>query len=247
MTGEAERRAALEEQRRFLLASLRDLERERAAGDVDEADYAALEDDYTARAASVIRALGSEDQAPAKERPSGRGRRFGLVAAVVLFAVAAGILVAQTAGRRDPGDVITGDVRQSITEKLNEAGRLGSEGDYASAVALYDEVLADEPDHPEALTYQGWLLSLSGEEEAGLDALLAAATAHPDYPDVHAFLAVVFFRNGLVEQAGRELDRLDALDPPAAIRQLTEPLRAQVDSALRATSTTAGDQAGGGT
>jgi hypothetical protein len=56
---------------------------------------------------------------------------------------------------------------------------------------------------------------------------------------VHAFLAVVFFRSGLVEQADRELDRLDALDPPADIRQLTETLRDEIDAVLATTTTTA--------
>ncbi|HYZ97739.1 MAG TPA: hypothetical protein VE575_03240, partial [Acidimicrobiales bacterium] len=49
--------AALEEQRDFLLRSLEDLEREHDAGDVDDHDYAALKDDYTARAARTIRAI----------------------------------------------------------------------------------------------------------------------------------------------------------------------------------------------
>jgi tetratricopeptide (TPR) repeat protein len=128
--------------------------------------------------------------------------------------------------------VATGDIRQSATELLNEAGRRTAEGDLDAALELYDEVLADDPDNAEAMTYRGWLLTISGAEEAGLTALLEAATTNPRYPDVHAFLAIVFFRNGLVEQAARELDRLDALDPPPAIRQLTEGLRAQVDAAL---------------
>ena len=50
-------RRNLEEQRDFLLASLRDLERERQAGDVDDADYHALRSSYTARAADIIRRL----------------------------------------------------------------------------------------------------------------------------------------------------------------------------------------------
>ena len=40
----------------------------------------------------------------------------------------AGVLVAQAAGRRDADQVITGDIRQSVTEKLNEAGRRGWRG-----------------------------------------------------------------------------------------------------------------------
>ena len=39
----------LEEERRFLLASIRDLDREREAGDVDDADFTALRDGYVAR------------------------------------------------------------------------------------------------------------------------------------------------------------------------------------------------------
>lgn len=53
----------LEEEREFFLRSLRDLEEEWAAGDIDEVDYRALRDDYTARAAEVIRRLEGLDGA----------------------------------------------------------------------------------------------------------------------------------------------------------------------------------------
>ena len=232
----------LEDQREFLLRSLEDLEQEHAAGDVDEEDYRALKDDYTARAAATLRAIEAA-RAPASRIPPRSWRRTALVGlGVAAFAVAAGLLVAQSAGRRDASDTATGDVTRSVTELLNEAGRHTAEGDVHRALEVYDEVLEREPSNAEAMTYRGWLLSLSGEEETGLTTLLEAATTHPDYPDVHAFLAVVFFRNGLAEQADRELDRLAALDPPPAIRQLVEPLRRQVDAALAGAS-----QAGGGT
>lgn len=233
--------SALEEQRDFLLRSLEDLEAEHAAGDIDDHDYAALRDDYTARAAAVLRAIEAGRAGPTRASGS-RGSRWRSVVVglgVLAFATLAGVLVAQTAGRRDPGQVITGDIRQSVTEKLNEAGRRGGEGDLDAALALYDEVLQDDPGNPEALTYKGWMLTLSGDGATGLEVLLEAATANPEYPDVHAFLAIVFFRSGLVAQADRELDRLDALDPPAAIRELTASLRAQIDVALASTTTTA--------
>ena len=47
----------LERERDFLLKSLDDLETERAAGNIDDASYTELHDDYTARAAAAIRAL----------------------------------------------------------------------------------------------------------------------------------------------------------------------------------------------
>lgn len=229
----------LEEQRDFLLRSLEDLEREHAAGDVDEHDYVTLRDDYTARAAAVLRALDAGGRrAPAvTEAPRRSWRRALLVGlGVVAFATLAGVLMAQASGRRDAGEVATGDIRQSVTEKLNEAGRRGSSGEMEAAIELYDEVLADDPGNAEARTYKGWMLTLSGDPGEGLTTLLEAATANPEYPDVHAFLAIVFFRNGLVEQAARELDRLDALDPPPAISELTASLRAQIDAALAASA-----------
>ena len=224
--------ASLEEQRDFLLRSLDDLEREHDAGDVDEADYQSLKDDYTARAAVVLRSLADGQAAPAAVARPSIGRRVAAILGVAAFAGLAGLLVAQASGRRDAGDLSSGDIRASVTEKLNEAGQLLAEGDRAGAVALYDEVLVDQPANAEALTYKGWAQYLDGKPGEGLSTLIDAATADPDYPDAHAFLAVVLFRSGLVEQADRELDRLDALDPPASIRQLTEGLRAEIDATL---------------
>ena len=62
--------AALEEQRDFLLRSLRDLETEFAAGDVDDHDYRTLKDDYTVRAAAVLRAIDDGRAASPRPMPS---------------------------------------------------------------------------------------------------------------------------------------------------------------------------------
>ncbi len=47
----------MEEERKFLLRSLVDLEREHDAGDVDDVDYQELKDGYTVRAAHTLRAI----------------------------------------------------------------------------------------------------------------------------------------------------------------------------------------------
>ena len=57
--------AALEQQRDFLLASLRDLDREHDAGDLDDIDHQTLRDDYTARTAEVLRAIDKTARLPA--------------------------------------------------------------------------------------------------------------------------------------------------------------------------------------
>ena len=62
--------AILEEERAFLLRSLTDLEREYEAGDVDDQDYVALKDDYTARAAGVLRAIEAGRSALPPRRPT---------------------------------------------------------------------------------------------------------------------------------------------------------------------------------
>ena len=112
-----------------------------------------------------------------------------MLAGVLAFAALAGVLVAQASGRRDPGDTVSGSIDQSVTEKLNEAGRCFSEGDADCAIELYDEVLADQPTNAEAMTYKGWAqYVLLGDTEEALDLLIEAATTHRDYPAVHAFL-----------------------------------------------------------
>jgi hypothetical protein len=63
-------RSILEEERDFFLRSLRDLEAEHDAGDIDDIDYAALHDDYTVRAADVLRRLADLDRAPAPAAPA---------------------------------------------------------------------------------------------------------------------------------------------------------------------------------
>jgi tetratricopeptide (TPR) repeat protein len=226
------------DQREFLLRSLEDLEREHDAGDLDDADYLALKDDYTARAAAVLRTERAQPT-PVRRRNGG----WIALAGLLLFAALAGVLVAQASGRRDAGDTATGGVDQSITEKLNEAGRCFSEGDADCAIKRYDEVLDEQPSNVEALTYKGWAtFALRGDTEKALTLLLQAATTDREYPDVHAFLAVLFFRSGLVQQASNELDRLDALDPAPDVLAQIQGLREQVEAAMAAlgTSTTAG-------
>ena len=224
--------AALVDERDFLLRSLDDLEREHDAGDVDEGDYETLKDDYTARAARAIRAIESHQaRARATRRPRSWRRLAATVAAIVAFAVLAGVLVAQASGRREAGDALTGDIRQSTRADLAEATQQASEGDYDGAIAIYDDVLADDPDNVEALTYRGWFQFLNGDS-AGIDSLVAAVEADPEYPPTHAFLAVILDRAGRTEAALAELDRLDALDPPPGITQLVSGMRERLEAEL---------------
>jgi tetratricopeptide (TPR) repeat protein len=229
--------AALEEQRDFLLRSLEDLEREHDAGDVDDHDYASLKDDYTARAARTIRAIEAHHARAAAARPTRSWpRTVATIAGVVAFAVLAGVLVARFAGRREAGDALTGDIRESTRTQLDN-GRLALQQErYDDAIAIYDEVLADQPDNVEAMAYKGRAQIGNGDME-GVLTLIDAAEADPDYPDTHYFLAGAFAIAGRYDSALAELDRFDALDPPPALADEADDLRAEIE-ALQAAATT---------
>ena len=57
MSNSSESLAELQEQRDFLLNSLRDLEREHKFGDIDDQDYESLRKEYVSRAAAVIKQI----------------------------------------------------------------------------------------------------------------------------------------------------------------------------------------------
>ena len=235
--------AVLEEQRSFLKRSLADLEREHEAGDLESDDYEVLRHDYESRLASVSRAVDEGKAEIATSRPPARRARTALIAtAVVVFALVCGFVVARSAGRRDPGGSITGEItktaRERNTECLNEA-----QAKPADAVTCYTGVLADSPNNVESLTYRGWIRFTSGDTQ-GLSDLRQAVMVDGTYPDVHAFLAVVLFRAGCVSDAANELSRLDTLNPSPLMLQLVADLRTQVKDALAAPSTTT-NQCGG--
>jgi tetratricopeptide (TPR) repeat protein len=229
--------AALEDQRDFLLRSLDDLEREHAAGDVDEHDYETLKDDYTARAARTIRAIDSHQARLAAGRGAGprrsRARIAAVAAGVAAFAVLAGVLVAQASGRREAGDALTGDIRESTRVQFLEAEAAAREGRLDDAIEIYDELLAEQPDNVEALASKGWLQFQSGDP-AGLDTLTEAAEVDPEYPMTHFFLAFILAEAGRGEAAASELDRFEALDPAPGDLALVEStgLREHIDALL---------------
>lgn len=238
-------RRNLEEQRDFLLASLRDLERERAAGDVDDADYEALRSSYTARAAEIIRRLQHDGVAPdatsvetEKRRVS---RRLVGVLVVVAFAVGLGVFVARQSGQRLPGETASGGIADSTANKLAQARQLNFT-DPITAINIYSDVLKVDPDNVEALTYRSWLLALTARdaEQSVRDAAvqtailgLGRATLLDDsYPDAHCFLGIVSFRfaNDLAT-AKSELAKCQAGDPPAQVKSFVDAVVAEVEAA----------------
>jgi hypothetical protein len=232
-----DRLAELHEERRFLLRSLADLERERDAGDVDDADYSTLRDGYTARAAEVLRAIeaGTASLPPSQRR---WGRTLAIAAAVVAVAAALGWFVAWSSGERTPGQTLTGATPGDERATLLVEARLAMAQDPARAFALYSDVLRLEPDHAEALTYAGWTLVVDALRQG--DDVLAerlpqakllidrAIELEPAYADPHCFLAIIAgnFEDDQAT-AAIEIDACRAKDPPAEMLALIDQFAAR--------------------
>jgi hypothetical protein len=235
-----DRLAELEEERRFLLRSLDDLEREYAAGDIDDVDYRELRDGYTARAAATLRAIESGRSSMAAKPPVD-WRRRALTAALVVAVI--GVVwwaLAASSAQRLPGQQISGLDPRDRQQVLLSQARSVQTTDPAAAAELYARVLDEDPDHAEALAYRGWTLALSTIGETDVDAaqqtldeagrtLLAAIEADRTYPDPYCFLGIVQYR--FFDDAATALPFIEgclSADPPADVRGLVETLRDQV-------------------
>jgi tetratricopeptide (TPR) repeat protein len=248
-----EQRRRLEDERGFLLRSIEDLEAERAAGDITDADYRALRDDYTARAAAVLRALeddaaavsstpepgpgpshtAEDDAAPGSARPR-RRRRVLLWGAVAAFAAAAVVLVVAELSARLPGQTVSGSITlsrsQQLARSLAQAETLEAEGKLSQALAVYHQVLAQDPTQEQALAESGWV-----EYEAGAAAknatLLsrgqgdeqAAERVDPSAYAPHLYLGSMLLVEGQAALSVQEFSRFLASSPPVAVEQTAWP------------------------
>ena len=184
--------AQLEGERDFLMQSLDDLELEHDSGGIDDESYRELHDDYTARAAAVIRSLrDGVDARPEPAPPVPRKRRVTIIAAVVVFAIVAGVALAAALGARLPGQTPTGNSQASgdaqtakaqrkilktkiaaleakanadpndYDTRLDLARAYETNGDFANALKQSDAAITIDPNRPEAHANAGRLLYLA--------------------------------------------------------------------------------------
>jgi len=212
-------REALEAQRVFLLRSLDDLEAERTAGNIDDATYARLHGDYTARAAAVLRALDGDpvELAPGPP-PVSAARRTLVIGGLIAFAIVAAVTLAITIGPRLPGQTVTGGVptgsqagaalRAAVRDHPNDYSArieyarnlLGT--DRVAALEQYGAAARLRPTEPEPPTYIGWILGLASDEvgdaptrarllDRSLSEFALARKLDARYPDSYVFEGLV--------------------------------------------------------
>ncbi len=213
-------RSRLSEEREHLLASLDDLDAERAAGDIDELDYETLRDDYTARAATLTRALdGARVKRTKRESPSVSSRLLWVASVVVVAGFAAWAMVAFS-GARGVSETASGEIRSSTVSLLNDAAAEFGQGNVDKAIELYGDVLEIEQTNVEALTYRGWIQYQSGNTAAARADFDDAVAFDPDYADVRVFRSIVALDDEDYETASAEIAAFDAANPSAIAQNL---------------------------
>jgi len=236
--------ARLEGERRFLLRSLNDLEREYEAGDVDEADYVALKDGYTARAAVTLRAIQRGRATLPGARRTSAVRVALWVVGILVVASLAGWGLARSSGTRLPGETITGGLpADEVALALTEARALLSTSDFGGAFDRFQRVIELEPGNAEARTYTAWVLVLNTrftDDPAVIDTSIDAALAtfqrvvddEPGYADAHCLYAVTagnFLPEPDVELAREQGALCLESNPPADMVGLVQGFLAGLD------------------
>ncbi len=234
------------DQRKFLLQSLRDLDAEFEAGDLDLDDYNSLRSDYVARTAQVIRELESPEPTSSireNTKSTKRARQTMVTLFLVLIvATGAGWLGAHQPGQRLSGQSLSGGIEDSTASLLSRA-RATNFVDPQAAIELYSQVLGLDPDNVEALTYRAWLLALiargAGSEIKQLAFLSASSDLEKaikldaNYPDAHCFLGIVRFRLAGDAIGSREqLTICESQNPPAEVKSFVDSIIAEVDAAI---------------
>jgi tetratricopeptide (TPR) repeat protein len=257
-------RQELLDEAEYVKRSIDDLDRERAAGELDGTDYEALHSRYTERARALDDALEqlSQDGSPAHSdqtpvtapaaSPATRRRLATPRARLVLgwsafgsFALAA-LLVGLSLGGVAPfssSPPTTLSVATQIRIELAEAGVLASNRELVQAVAVYDRVLEVDPQQPEALADGGWLTRLAGLSSknarviSGGDLEIAAAVqAAPDYALARAYDGVALYEDDHRPRAAVRQFRQMLADKPSMT--LLNSIRATARTAYRAAGVT---------
>lgn len=262
-----DRRRELEDERDRLLRSLRDLDEQRGAGELTEADHAELRDLDVARAAEVLREIerleaadddaaavavggAGDGQAPAARRRGGGKVVAVTVAGLLLVGAVAGGVLASTASEREGDAPVTGAIPRGTTARLAKARELIGQGKVVDAIKTYDAILAEEPGEPEALAYRGWMVRLAGRKaqdvaliDTGLASIERAVLVDPSYPDARFFRGMVLWQDkGDPDAAVRDFEAFLSSNPPAdmvtIVQDALERARAEAVAKAGAAPTT---------
>jgi cytochrome c-type biogenesis protein CcmI len=225
----------------FLRRSLADLEREHDAGDLDDGDYAALKADYERRLA-----VFAPDSVARATRSGAKTSAFALSTAfLVAVAIAAGVLVARSTGRREGGQTLSGNAQSEVvvtTTTLPEALDRCLDLVGGEAIDCYTTYTQSNPLEPVGWAAYGLFAIRAGianENDqlvgAGVSFLQEALEVDPEYVPARVQLATVYLRTGRAEEARAELARLEGAEIPPDLVPLVDVLREELDGSATTT------------
>lgn len=235
-------RWALVDRRDFLRRSLDDADAEHLAGDLSDADHAALRHRDEALLAEVEASLAALELPVAAAEPTGapedppaaaaghgrrrfRRRTWMVVVGVAAVVVATVVLVVAVTSPRLPGQVASGGPQLSgqrlTTQELDQAAVLADQGKVVTALGLYETILAQDPTQPTALAESGWLEWSSGSgaanpalERKGRAAVAKAVKVAPSFYAGHLYLGTIDYRQGDAAAAVDQFRDFLAEKPP---------------------------------
>lgn len=250
-------RTALEEERDFLLVSIRDLDEQHHSGELTDDRYESLLAGYTRRAAHVVRILDAARAEPPDEptahtrRSRQRRRRLAVIVPLVVVIVFAAVLLPLAISDRGEGETITGNAQNqdagtrladAVEERPDDptarrvyARYLLDRRQFVDALAQFDAAAELDSSDAESRAYGGWILYLAGLTDDALARIDAAIAADPAYPDAHFFRGLILARERSDQRgAVTELRRFLELAPPNA------PMRPEVEALLAELQATPG-------
>jgi hypothetical protein len=200
----------LRDEIRLREASLEDAQREHAAGELSDADFAsithrenaALDHARTSLEELATPLVGTASITSSSNDAVRTRKRSRLVVAIVCFALVAAVLVWTNLGLRQAGQSASGGLNLSHTQQVQQLSREGeadlASGDAVAALSAYQQILAIEPTNVAALTEAGWLDFTAGSARhnstvvsRGVSDLREAVTLAPTSPAPRLYYAIV--------------------------------------------------------
>ena len=200
---------ALANERDFLLRSLSDLDDERDEGNIDLEKYAILHADYTARCASVLRAIADSssgagaggnkpNELRATQDSSALRRRLAVWVGVVAFAVVTAVSLSFGMGARLPGQFVTGPAPSGATG--------------GASLAALEAAVAKSPDDIEAHRSLARAYLSQQRYADGLKEFDAVVRLAPNDTEAHAYGGWILRLAGLPDDGLARIERALAID-----------------------------------
>lgn len=140
---------------------------------------------------------------------------------MAVVAAVAGILVAQSSGRRGTAGPTGLDV-SSAASRIDDCQATEADGDPDGALDCYSEILESLPGNVPALTFRGWLQVREFDVDDGIDDLDAAVQLNPQATAPYVFRASARARDGDPAGAVSDLANFYANDPGEQERSLAD-------------------------